>query len=90
MQKIKVYDKDGNFKDMFDISDIVIRNANDRLVVLNKEQAIIYINNQGLYIKKQFNDAKTKLVTSYNKQQYDSLMAKINSYPRKLHTFEAY
>ena len=90
MQAIKVYDKNGNFKDMFDISDIVIRNANDRLVVLNKEQAIIYLNNQGLYIKKQFNDSRTKLVSSYNKQQYDSLMIQLTVFKGSKNTFEAY
>ena len=83
MQKIKVYDKDGNFKDMFDISDIVIRNANDRLVVLTKFQAIIYINNQGLYVKKQFNDTRTKLVSSYTHADYESLMIDINSFGKK-------
>ena len=83
MQKIKVYDKDGNFKDMFDISDIVIRNANDRLVVLTKFQAIIYINNQGLYVKKQFNDTRTKLVSSYTHADYESLMTDINSFGKK-------
>ena len=83
MQKIKVYDKDGNFKDMFDISDIVIRNANDRLVVLTKFQAIIYINNQGLYVKKQFNDAKTKLVSSYTHADYETLMTQVNSLGKK-------
>ena len=79
MQKIKVYDKDGNFKDMFDISDIVIRNANDRLVVLNKFQAIIYLNNLGLYIKKQFNDNKTKLISSYSHADYENLMSQVNT-----------
>lgn len=79
MQKIKVYDKDGNFKDMFDISDIVIRNANDRLVVLSKQQAIAYINNQGLYVKKQFNDTRTKLVSSYTHADYETLMTQVNS-----------
>ena len=83
MQKIKVYDKDGNFKDMFDISDIVIRNANDRLVVLNKEQAIIYINNQGLYVKKQLNDTRTKLVSSYTHADYETLMTQVNSLGKK-------
>ena len=83
MQKIKVYDKDGNFKDMFDISDIVIRNANDRLVVLSKQQAIAYINNQGLYIKKQFNDTRTKLVSSYTHADYETLMTQVNSLGKK-------
>ena len=83
MQKIKVYDKDGNFKDMFDVSDIVIRNANDRLVVLNKFQAIIYLNNLGLYIKKQFNDNKTKLISSYSHADYENLMSQVNSLGKK-------
>ena len=79
MQKIKVYDKDGNFKDMFDISDIVIRNDNNRLVVLNKFQAIIYINNLGLYVKKQFNDNKTKLISSYSHADYENLLTQVNT-----------
>ena len=79
MQAIKVYDKDGNFKDMFDVSDIVIRNANHRLVVLNKFQAIIYINNLGLYVKKQFNDNKTKLISSYSHADYENLMSQVNT-----------
>ena len=79
MQTIKVYDKDGNFKDMFDVSDIVIRNANHRLVVLNKFQAIIYINNLGLYVKKQFNDNKTKLISSYSHADYENLMSQVNT-----------
>ena len=83
MQKIKVYDKEGNFKDMFDVSDIVIRNANDRLVVLNKFQAIIYINNLGLYVKKQFNDNKTKLISSYSHADYENLMSQVNSLGKK-------
>ena len=83
---MKVYDKDGNFKDSMDISDIVVRNVNDRLVVLSKVQAIIYINNTGLYVKRQLNDAKTKVISSYTHADYVELLKYIDSFNRNVPT----